>query len=384
MGRAQVLCGAFGALWLRWLLGGNVVQRMLTLAGQEGVPDPELGCAPGEDVDLMIREATESPNGQEMDAEAPEEPEVVEAAEDCNASADAPEGEGEAKSPSPTLTPVSDTPPREPHLRLPMEGLAPPWVELRPWWRVIYKASEGSYCWAYTQPPPFGIRMREVLQGEIFGPILEVGQNWLWGPPRQGRAGFWRGIVAATMRGPPRGPFFEFANLWGTRAPPGTLTPRWFAEPWAPPGAGHGGSPLTGLPPAGEGGQPPEEGGGEWSAHLEDEGDVIDVPSEMELAFLDGLKPRDFSFCGRRNMYFCGSNCVGIACLKARKENAEARAPRPPGQQQPAKRKRTGDQTSRQAWMGEILARKKSIDAMAVGAEERGQAERNSNAAEAR
>ncbi|CAK0897444.1 unnamed protein product, partial [Prorocentrum cordatum] len=260
-------------------------------------PDQELGFAPSEDVEVMIREATESPQGQATDAEVPEEPEIVAAADGCNASAEAPEGEGEApldhaEAPAgesqaeapegageaeapdgeiaqPDLDPVSDAPPREPYLRLPMEELAPRRVELR---------------------------IRQVLQGEVFGPSLEVGQRWLRGPPREGLAGFWRGFVTATIHGPPRGPFFEFVNLWGTRTPPGTMTPCWIAEPWAPPEAGLGGGPLTGLPPAGEGGQPPEEGGGEWGAHLEDEGGVIDVPPEMEFAFLDGrpmARPED-------------------------------------------------------------------------------------------
>jgi len=162
-----------------------------------------------------------------------------------------------------------------------------------------------------------------------------------------------------------------------------------------------------GLPPAGEGGQTPE-GGGEWSAHLPHEGGVIDVPPEDEFAHLDGqamdkpddsapesdwvlyerwccwffvhkreLRPRDCNFCGRRNVYFGGSTCVGIGCLKKRTPEAQERASRPPGQA--AKRRRTGDQSKRERWMGTIHANKRTIDAMALGPEERDKAKRTAD-----
>ena len=95
------------------------------------------------------------------------------------------------------------------------------------------------------------------------------------------------------------------------------------------------------------------------------------------------LPLHDNSFCSRRNVYFGSGNCVGIGCLKARRGPAAARASHPPGKQHSTKRKRTGDQTSRNVWMGKAIARKRAVDAMALGGEEREKADRNTDAADA-
>ena len=321
-----------------------------------------------------------------------------------------PEGPPEGDGPPDCWPPLGG-----PYTRYTMDGLIPPWVDLESFWKVIYQRSSRPCCWAYTAPPPSGERFRKIFQGDVIGPILEVGQFWVWEPEWRGRAGFWRGFVTACVRGPADGLPFEYVNLWGTRTPRGTLTACWFAEPIhtlpAPaPGLGQG---LQGPPPAGEGGPPPP--GEQVSFFLEDCGGVHDLPPDNEWEHLDGMplpapsetspekdwleyerycvwkmmrggmKPMDCSYCGRRNVWFGSNNCVGIPCLKLRREQAEERAHRPLGEQRPnpPKRRRTGDQTKRQAWFGQRAAVSRAVDVMAVGPDQRDRAQRNLEAAEA-
>ena len=151
------------------------------------------------------------------------------------------------------------------------------------------------------------------------------------------------------------------------------------------------------------------------SFFLEDCGGVHDLPPDNEWEHLDGMplpapsetdpeqdwlayerycvwkmmrggmKPMDCSYCGRRNVWFGSNNCVGIPCLKLRREQAEERAHRPLGEQRPnpPKRRRTGDQTKRQAWFGQRAAVSRAVDVMAVGPDQRDRAQRNLEAAEA-